>query len=77
MTVDVNDMGSSLELQGQKNSTRDGEVRGAAWWGQMKAAPVACEVVSFLPTQTSRTRLIGFENKKSPPTSKGKRARDD
>lgn len=33
-------------------------------WGQMKAAPVAYDVVSFLPTRTSSTRL-GFMQRKS------------
>ena len=34
-------------------------------WGQMKAAPVAYDVVSFLPTQTSSTRLMVLGDKKS------------
>jgi hypothetical protein len=48
-----------LVWNGQKKGTQDGEVKGAAvLWGQMKAAPVAYDVVSFLPTQTSSTRLM-------------------
>jgi hypothetical protein len=49
-----------------KKSTQDREVRGAACCryelrlGPIEAAPVAYDVVSFLPTQTSSTRLVVF-----------------
>lgn len=49
------------------------ETEGQDWlgfhWGQIKAAPVAYDVVSFLPTQTSSTRLIVFAVKEKAPRS--------
>jgi hypothetical protein len=50
-------------IDGQKKSTRDGEVRGATCWGQLRHARCAYDVVSFLPTQMSSTRLVVFAEK--------------
>ncbi len=60
----VNSFG--LEVNGQRKSTRDREVRGAACWGQLRHARCAYDVVSFLPTQTSSTRLVVMQKQKSP-----------
>ena len=68
MTVDVNDMGAPWVwfIDRQKNGTPDREVEGAVWWGQLRHARCAYDVVSFTHTQTSLTRLVVFGKRKSP-----------
>ena len=60
-------MGESLWVcEWTKKSTQDCDVRGAAFWGQLRRARCAYDVVSFSPTQTSSTRLVVFGKEKAP-----------
>ena len=56
--------GNLLRIDLRTKQSTQGLLRGCCGWGQIKTAPVAYDVVSFLPTQTSQIGLLLLEKEK-------------